>query len=613
MPRMPSDRIEGEVRNNVTPIRLTRASGAAPEARALRQAGDVVHEMGSRIRTANIQAEVVDAQFSLRDELDQAYRELERDMEGDPAEFEQRMREKSKEIVSRVGKGMSSPMHKRLWEQAAQKDVESFAIQSRDLTFKRQIDGAKAKTIDAGTKYEAIVRDPSKSREQLEQGYTDFTALVDGQLEAGLYTKAEAAQLKAQAEVNLKSGISLRHVSEIDHRMDNGDFASAEEYFKTNYGEIDPDKREAIEEVIEAKGLASKAVTTADEYLMEADGDYGRALEKARKVKDVDLRLEIEDRLNTMRAQDNAADAERQDEVRMKGMETILAGGTVAGIPASVMREANPDTRQFWNDMIYSRRQREQTIKTLSAQERAALKELQATTTQQLKGLAVTSPEVYLSGPASWQNTAPGMYQRFALLDPSDQQSVLNDIAERKQNGNTQTTVDRAFGNLSEEAERLFPEQFEKNRADSETTLALQGELRRLAEQELRDNGGKPLTTDRVRALVGVAAANVETQKGMLWWKSSEPLRPLTEEEAAREGNIQQYRRALEVSQTYPDFYRAARLKLVEGGNAAPSEFEIANEALAMRDRAARDEAISNAASAVRKSVDAVGEAFGAN
>ena len=525
MPRMPSDRIEGQVSNNVRPTRLTRASGAAPEARALQQVGGVVQEMGDRIRTANIQAEVVDAQFSLRDELDQAYRELERDMEGDPAEFEQRMRTKSKEIVSKVGGNMSSPMHKRLWEQASQRDVESFAIQSRDLTYKRQIDGAKAKTIEAGTKYEAVVKDPSKSRDQLEQGYTDFKGLVDAQLEAGLYTQTEAAQLKAQAEVNFKSGVSLRHVSEIDHRMDAGDFASAEEYFKTNYGEIDPARREQSESAIEVKGVEQKAVQRADAFMVDAAGDYGKALEKARKVKDVDLRLKIESRLTTMKGQDEQADALEQKDVKEGLLDHVISGGSLASAPADLVRRADAFTLDYIQQEQRQRQVWAQQMSTLTAQERAAVTQMSAIGKDHLQGFRALEPEVYMMGPEYWKTEAPHLHEAYQLLKPEHRSEIVMDIRKRQATGNTVDTTDSVFKDLIAQVPMLGPENrkgkdFSKGsdgkgskRTYSKEEAAVRASLYQQAQEHAKRTGGADITPQESRVMIARAFREFDARR----------------------------------------------------------------------------------------------------
>ena len=618
MPDLTPYRQQARAQNNLRVVRNARPDPNTP------QLGDFVQAAGEfvdRIESARAEQEVVDTELKARREYDAAYRELEQDGEGDYEEFESRLMERSREVRGKILEGVKSGAARKAVEGRLDQIETGYVIRTRDLQRTRAVEDVKAGLIARTSALEETAKDPSVPFAMPDnpnvRSYAAEQEVVLAEINSmqrkGFLAKDDAERMRVQIEAQGRGAQSLRHTSTIDTLMDKGLHTEAEEYFKTHYGEISPETREKIESAIEVKGLVTKAVQKADELMVDAGGDYDKALTEVRKIKDVDLRLEAEARLNTMRSQDNAADAERQDDVRMKGMEPILAGGGLANIPASVMREADPDTRQFWNDMIYSRRQREQTIKTLSAQERAALKEMQATTTQQIKGMAVTHSELYLSGPASWQNTAPGAYQRFNLLDSSDQEAILNDIAERKQNGNTQSTVDRAFLNLNEQAERLFPERFTKGSLDSEATLALQGELRALAEQELRDNGGKPLTTDRVRALVGVAAAEVETSKGALWWRTTEPLRPLTEEEAAQETNIQKYRRALQVSQALPDYYRAARLKLIESGETAPTEYQIADEALAMRDRAERDEAVENAVEGVRTSINMVTGAFGAN
>jgi hypothetical protein len=110
------------------------------------------------------------------------------------------------------------------------------------------------------------------------------------------------------------------------------------------------------------------------------------------------------------------------------------------------------------------------------------------------------------------------------------------------------------------------------------------GALRNAADQEARALGDGALTVVRRKEIFGTVLSTVYKNEGEMagFRPFGSPVGPLA---LAPELNAstEERRRALDIAALLPRDYRAARAKLLDKGNANPSEMEVATEALSMR------------------------------
>ena len=147
MARLPRSPISVDVQNNYRPVQEARASGADPVGQAMEGAGNAGFEIASRMADAKIAADTAEAAIKLRSRLDEEYRAIENDMEGDPAGFEARFRERAAAVANEEAGRITSPAMKRAFAMKSMEQTETYSINMRDTTRRRQVEGVKAQTM----------------------------------------------------------------------------------------------------------------------------------------------------------------------------------------------------------------------------------------------------------------------------------------------------------------------------------------------------------------------------------------------------------------------------------------------------------------------------------
>lgn len=589
LPRTPLYEVQNAQNNTrVTPIQ--RVSGEDAVGAALGKQGEAAFEIGSRIREAQITNEVAKAHNDLNLKLDAEYRQLERDT-GDPLELEAKWQERSKAILAETSGGMTSPMHRRLFDAQAAQLAEGYQIKTRDLTRRKQVDGAIADSVRQLDALAEVAADPEVSLDVL-QSNTDTTLAAAKRLyNSGFITETQLAEWQVKAEDQLQVGKSVRNEKRVSDLMDAGDAVSIAQARllmedKDFRADILPAQREALDDALKVKAQAADAFGKADQLMAEAGGDYGNAIAGARQIKDPELRQNVESRLTTMKEQDNQADALRQRELQNAGMDVLLTGKGISSIPAGVYAGADAKTKEYWQDYVFQQRQREQSMRTMSAQERAALREEQSYVKAAIKGIGATDVDLYLEGPSAWKSANPDMYDAFLKLPRSDQQEILNDIGKRTETGQTVTKADAAYKALLAEAERSIPEMAKDTNKSKKWYVELTGRLRAAAEKEAAELGEAGISVERTRQIVGKEAGEVTRKKGaFLGMGGKQQALLLADPEVLAAGNAEERRRrALQIAAD-PElgiWYSVARENFVAQGR-KPSEYEIASEALRLK------------------------------
>lgn len=516
MAKLPRSPISADVRNTYQPVREARASGADPVGQALEGAGGAAFEIGNRVAQAKITADVTEASIRLRSRLDEEYRAIENDMQGDPAGFEARFRERASEVANEEAGRMSSPAMRKAFALKAQEDVGRLSTSMRDVTRRRQVEGVKAQTLKIGTDYETLAKDTSKPRELLEQSRDDYLALINRQVEAGIYNPEQAESLRIGADNVFQAGVSQRHLANIDALADDGRAGEAEAYFKANYAEISPEQRETTENALQAKSLESRAITKADQFWSDAGGDYGTAIAEAYKITNPDERLAVESRLAQLKNQGDAAKSAADQALLEEGMGFIVDGRS---FPSDLLRRASP--------MVIDRLQTEQRTRALwaqqmaaaTAQEKAAIKQSSEMSRDYFKGFAALNPEAYLAPMTEW---SPDMLEVWGQLMPEHKSEIMADIQTRQAKGGTFDAADKTFKDLTAQVGLVGPENMRgadfsgpsksKGRALEEEKV-VQASLYRQAQEHAARTGGAPITPQDSKVMIARAFREADPRR----------------------------------------------------------------------------------------------------
>lgn len=516
MAKLPRSPIAQNVQNNYRPVQEARAGGSDHVGAALEGAGNAAFEIGERMADAKIAADAAEASIRLRSRLDEEYRAIENDMEGDPSGFETRFRERATAVANEEAGRMTSPAMRRAFGLKAQEQVETFSIGMRDVTRKRQVEGVKAQTLKIGSDYEQLAADPSKPRELLEAAREDYLALVRQQHKAGIYNPEQAEALTIGAEQVYRQGVSQRHLSTVDALLDAGRYGEATEYFKVNYGEVDPAQREKAEDVLEKKTLEGQAIKTADQFWADAGGDYGKAIAQAYEIENPDERLAVEGRLAQLKNQGDAG-REAADKAHLEeGLRYIVDGKP---IPSDLRRTASATVVDRLDTEVRTRKLWAQQLATLSAEEKRALKEASAVGKDYLKGFAALDSETYLAGPSAWPEP---MRQQWDSMTNPDRAEVWADISQRTARGGTFDAADKVMKGLVAQVPMFGPDNRKGKDFDGTSKssgaakgeeLAVRAALYRMAQEHARRTGDMPITPQDSKVMIARAFREANSKR----------------------------------------------------------------------------------------------------
>ncbi|MEL7231149.1 MAG: hypothetical protein AAGJ85_01400, partial [Pseudomonadota bacterium] len=227
------------------------------------------------------------------------------------------------------------------------------------------------------------------------------------------------------------------------------------------FGELSPQQRARLEKLAEIRSKEvdkQELVLEADELWLQSDGDYATAMQKVGGIADTEKRLAMESRMNTLKAQDNAMQSETQSRVREGMMEVVVQGKGMASMPSDLIADADVFTLEYIRDEIRQRELHAQRMSTLSAQEKAALKQQSDISGDFVDSIAATEPELYLSGPAVWRQEDPELYAEYMRMTPEKRSALMVDISERKARGGTADAIDATFKDLVRAIPQFGPE-----------------------------------------------------------------------------------------------------------------------------------------------------------
>lgn len=351
MPELERYRNFDAATNQTRAVRVATPTGEGVDA-TLR----AVDEINTRIMQARAAREVAHAEVEATRQYDKVFRELEADGEGDYDEFENRLKEGSQKIKENLSGGLKSSAARQIMEQRLQTLETSYVLRTRDLTRRRAVEDFGAGVVgmvdslaqtadDVGVPMTGDMSSRSFSNEKKA-----LEALITSGQRNGMLGADDVAQYEVKIGALERDAISKRHVSNIDTLMDAGRYGEAEALLKSNWNEIDPTLRERIEIAIDAKAEDAQAYADADAIWTHTDGDYGAAMEQVRAIDNPDRRKAVTGLINARKAQEDAAQRERDTELASDAWSYLANGGSIARMNAEQWRNLDGETQRAMRD-----------------------------------------------------------------------------------------------------------------------------------------------------------------------------------------------------------------------------------------------------------------------
>jgi hypothetical protein len=550
MPKLPRSSLAdvSPVQNRRVVNQENRASGNDPMGAQLTATGNAAFEASSRIREAHITAEVASAQNDLRLRLDSEYRALQAD-NGPAEELEAKFAARAKEVVGETSKGMSSPMHKRLFEAQSAELATAYTVKTRDLTRQKQLEGARALVMNTVDGVATTAADPDNPRAVLEENAATARDNVRRQQSMGVLTADQAAEAEIRIDTALKSGISIRNVKTIEDYIDAGDAVSiakaqlllADDKDNKFRSEILPEKRQALEEVLQVKAEQSTAYAQADAAYTNANQNEAAALADLRAtITDIETLKTSEARVRQLASDDRAAETDRANDATNAGWDIIVRGGSLSSIPASVLAEIPGATKKIMQNEVEARADRARRYQEADDATRREIRENSTTAYNELLAVAESDGELFAAGPMAWMARDPLMAATYKNLTPVDVSKIEKEVEKRKAGGGTTDAAGAVFKDLVDQVPFMAPtvmsssilpwvspkpvpfdekslDQLAKTpgiRGDkTDMEFRLQGILRRVASEEAERNPGAKLTQQRARELTSLAFAELGQKK----------------------------------------------------------------------------------------------------
>jgi hypothetical protein len=529
MAKLPRSPIAAEVRNNYTPVREARASGADPVGGALERAGGAAFELGNRMAEAKIAVEGAKAETALQSRLDAEKRLLESATDIEPEELEARFRQRANQIVSEEAGRMTSPALRRAFAQVSGQKVESYSIQMRDVTRRKQvarIDSDLLSLADAFQKTtedaDSYFKDPTTGEPSVAEASL-ANAISAVQRSAGILEEdvVKARILKLQATYD--TGLSNMHIKNIETRLEAGNFAAAESYFRENVKEIGKAEQDKVDQVIRLKTREGEAIIIGDELWDKANGDYNQYLSLLRqdsRVNTPDVLTSLEARGAQRLAQTNAAASAKQAADLDKGMSYVVAGGKP---PASWYLTADPGAAYTVQERVRAREEQVARMATMSAEQRVLQSQISKGNYYRLKAQLAGSDASALTFEGLLAD--PAMAALYENMTPDEQGQFYNDFVSNKKDVGTNNVL-KEYKNVIALAGAYLPEgmtdkgfrdKFKRlgegdpadprgnaGKTKSPAAVDLEGAILRLTEEELQRTRGAVITPERAKQIVAL-------------------------------------------------------------------------------------------------------------
>lgn len=258
---------------------------------ALSRAARAGVELTDRIRTQQIENDLVRADAALRTDLDRLRLELSQD--SDYETIPQRYEQRAQALVEQHGARMRAPAARRAWERQVNERLTASRGQIDQLVYTRGIEASRAGLIENVDALELIIQSEDQTPEARAAALVELERHVEAARARGFVAADDAATMIGRA----------RHTAAVFERT---------------------------------QGLRGQAIEHEERIWTESGGDLTVALEMAREIDDPAMHDMVIDRVT---ARFNQSEAARRDTVRAameEAMQHLESGGTIDGLSARV-------------------------------------------------------------------------------------------------------------------------------------------------------------------------------------------------------------------------------------------------------------------------------------
>lgn len=370
----------------------------------------------------------------------------------------------------------------------------------------------------------------------------------------------ESLKQKVQEEM------AKSHAIIIEQYLNDDQYTAAKEYFErykeTDFSTIDAKK---IEDGMAEQGRELEAVGKADKIWNDSKFQYGEALIAARRITDPQERKAVEAQLAVLHTQDRAAKDAKDNSDYETGVGYVNAGRS---IPGTLLAEASPLVVAKLQTMQEAKAERARAAAAMTAEEKAALREISTNNYNVLK-LQAANPEYARLGLAGLL-ADPALQSRFDNMTSEDQDKLILDIDSARQ-GVPVDQVTKTTKAILATANAMLPPTLKQsqigglgrgeigeryitsNLAKSDLALETEGTLFRLVQEELALTNGAPIDATRSEQLFGLALAEAGglTSKGVPKYAPSRDV-------LVGDIVLQTERKVLDYRAKNPDIWKAA-------------------------------------------------------
>jgi hypothetical protein len=582
MPKLDSYKTNIAANNQLRTVRNAQAKDVS-----IGEGLSAIGEALERVEEVRGQNELARIEVDARRQMDALYREIEQDGEGNYQEFDGRLTKGSAKIKEDLIKSAKTSFARQAIKLRFGDIETAYVLKTRDLQRKRATETAVAEFTASFAALEDTAKDvrvpifdednpdARSFRRELEATQAQLNSLKRG----GFIGADAAEELQIKMDDITVGATSARHVRDITDKLDKEDYLRAEDMLLENWNEITPEARETLKTTIEDMRESGEVFDLADSIWDQAKGNFGDAMELARQEERPSMREKVTAELIARANQEDKAKNAEQEEVGTQGLDYLQRG---VKIPATVYAAADSRTRQFWDDWKYQQKQREASLRHMDAETKAALAALDKINQNSVSTMAVRNPDLYLLGPRAWMTQDPDLYEKYKALPPDDRSKIDLDIVTRRESGGTATEVDSVYTRLSDQAKRQVPDFAKALRNGVDWAVELDASLWASAEEESAYLGGGEIKLDRVKQLVGSAAAKTRIAPDFpeSLWKGPQPITDVDPETLAAGDAESRKRQALKIATANPLAWRAAKRMMADEGIDNPSEYEIAQRVL---------------------------------
>jgi hypothetical protein len=431
-------------------------SGQEAQGEAVSRLGDMVHNIGIKLREQEITTQVGEAHIGLDVELSRAEAAIKADGKLQPGDVQAAWKEKSDAILAKYSEGMTSPMHLRLFQDQATKRIAGGTERMDVDVLRRRHDGMTAGISRAGDRVEELLKDTTVDESHLAEPMAGFSFLVKNARRQGAIDETREAELLGKLDAAHKAALGDRTMAKIDAAVAAQDFRTAQLLYDDENKRLTEQDRSRVRTVLQAGKLQKDALDTSRSMVDQAVDprtgkvDEARLMKLENGIQDPKLYNQVVQYNNVATGQRKAAYMQVQEGLQDQLMKHVLGGGSVLDAPPSLLARLEP-ARQASVRAFESYREQEA---YMSPGQRAALKQSSALAHSSL--LALGSRELL----RPFEEWAPSDQKRYADMSTDDKIRMDNTITKLRENGGSETSIDKIMKQAKTRLKIIAPKEW---------------------------------------------------------------------------------------------------------------------------------------------------------